>query len=158
MPFIHSATSMITLIFSPHNKTVSFNDIIVSRSTHMNETSTNMSERESSVTASDDLLCKKGGSKDQTPNKEHFAKYVRKRYLLKAETQTVKFTRKSKINSKTQKTNVSFILIDKSKECCLVKYKVGRFFFWMTEAVNSREVSFPGWALMGDCQIFVICR
>lgn len=44
-----------------------------------------MSERESSVTVSDeDLLCKKGGTRGQTPNKEqHFAKYVRKLYLLK---------------------------------------------------------------------------
>lgn len=53
----------------------------------MNETSTNMSERESTVMASDDLLCKKGGTKGPTPNKEqHFAKYVRKLYLLKVET------------------------------------------------------------------------
>lgn len=74
--------------FFSHNKTVSFRDIIISRSTHVNETSTDMSERESSVTASDeDLLCKRGGTRGQTPNKEQqFAKYVRKLYLLKAET------------------------------------------------------------------------
>lgn len=85
----HTSTMLPELYnFFSHNKTVSFRDIIISRSTHVNETSTDMSERESSVTASDeDLLCKKGGTRGQTPNKEQqFAKYVRKLYLLKAET------------------------------------------------------------------------
>lgn len=121
---------------------MSFRDII-SRSTHVNETSTDMSERESSVTASDeDLLCKKGGTRGQTPNKEQqFAKYVRKLYLLKAETTNCQksHTKKSRLNSKTQKTNASFILINKSKQYCLDmgKYKVGTF-LWMTEVVESR--------------------